>query len=84
MIMIESEGITENVKAWRTAVPAKIANALGIERVMFGVDGSPANMASQAPEHVRKDVMILRNLLGLSEEQIETFFWGACERFFGA
>jgi phosphosulfolactate synthase (CoM biosynthesis protein A) len=35
MIMIESEGITENVKAWRTAVPAKIANALGIERVMF-------------------------------------------------
>jgi phosphosulfolactate synthase (CoM biosynthesis protein A) len=35
MIMIESEGITENVKAWRTDVPAKIANALGIERVMF-------------------------------------------------
>lgn len=35
MIMIESEGITENVKAWRTDVPAKIANALGLERVMF-------------------------------------------------
>ncbi len=35
MIMIESEGITENVKAWRTDVPAKIANALGIESVMF-------------------------------------------------
>ena len=35
MIMIESEGITENVKAWRTDVPAKIANALGIEKVMF-------------------------------------------------
>lgn len=35
MIMIESEGITENVKRWRTDVPAKIANALGIERVMF-------------------------------------------------
>ncbi len=35
MIMIESEGITENVKVWRTDVPAKIANALGIERVMF-------------------------------------------------
>ena len=35
MIMIESEGITENVRAWRTDVPARIANALGTERVMF-------------------------------------------------
>ena len=35
MIMVESEGITENVKAWRTEVPAKIAHALGTEKVMF-------------------------------------------------
>ena len=35
MIMIESEGITENVKAWRTDVVAKIVQALGTERVMF-------------------------------------------------
>lgn len=35
MIMIESEGITENVKVWRTDVPARIANSLGIEKVMF-------------------------------------------------
>ena len=35
MIMIESEGITENVKAWRTDVPPKIVNALGLEKVMF-------------------------------------------------
>ncbi len=35
MIMIESEGITENVKAWRTEVPAKIVGALGLEKVMF-------------------------------------------------
>jgi phosphosulfolactate synthase (CoM biosynthesis protein A) len=35
MIMVESEGITENVKTWRTEVPAKIANALGTERVVF-------------------------------------------------
>ena len=35
MIMIESEGITEDVKVWRTDVPAKIVNALGLERVMF-------------------------------------------------
>src|SRR5437870_11844810 len=35
MIMIESEGITESVKAWRTDVPAKIINALGLDKVMF-------------------------------------------------
>ena len=35
MIMIESEGITENVKSWRTDVPAKIINALGLGKVMF-------------------------------------------------
>ncbi len=35
MIMIESEGITENVKTWRTDVAAKIIGALGLEKVMF-------------------------------------------------
>lgn len=35
MIMIESEGITENVKTWRTDAAAKIINSLGIEKVMF-------------------------------------------------
>ena len=35
MIMIESEGITENVKVWRTDVPAKMVNALGLDKVMF-------------------------------------------------
>jgi len=35
MIMIESEGITENVKVWHTDVVAKIINALGLEKPMF-------------------------------------------------
>jgi phosphosulfolactate synthase (CoM biosynthesis protein A) len=35
MIMIESEGITENVKVWRTDVVAKIINAIGLEKPMF-------------------------------------------------
>ncbi len=35
MVMIESEGVTENVKVWRTDVPAKIIDTLGLERVMF-------------------------------------------------
>ena len=35
MIMIESEGITESVGAWRTDVPPKIINAVGLDKVMF-------------------------------------------------
>lgn len=35
MLMIESEGITENVKRWRTDVVAQVIEALGLERVMF-------------------------------------------------
>src|SRR6266849_4339082 len=35
MIMVESEGITESVTAWRTEVPARFINALGLEQVMF-------------------------------------------------
>ena len=35
MIMIESEGITENVNVWRTDVVAKIIQALGLEKPMF-------------------------------------------------
>lgn len=35
MIMVESEGITENVKAWRTEVPAEMINILGLDKVMF-------------------------------------------------
>jgi phosphosulfolactate synthase (CoM biosynthesis protein A) len=35
LIMIESEGITENVRNWRTDVVAAIISALGTEKVMF-------------------------------------------------
>ena len=34
-IMIESEGITEQVRTWRTDVAAELASALGLERLMF-------------------------------------------------
>ncbi len=35
LIMIESEGITENVSTWRTDVPARLVDALGLEKLMF-------------------------------------------------
>ncbi|RJP75105.1 MAG: phosphosulfolactate synthase [Candidatus Zixiibacteriota bacterium] len=35
IIMIESEGITESVKTWRTDVAAKFVSTLGLEKIMF-------------------------------------------------
>jgi Uncharacterized conserved protein len=35
IIMIESEGITENVDQWRTDVPAKFINGIGMDKLMF-------------------------------------------------
>lgn len=35
ILMIESEGITESVRSWRTDVAAQIVEALGIDHVMF-------------------------------------------------
>ena len=35
MIMVESEGITESVKTWRTDVVAKFIRSLGLEHLMF-------------------------------------------------
>jgi phosphosulfolactate synthase (CoM biosynthesis protein A) len=41
MIMVESEGITENVRTWRTDVAARIIGALGLEHVMFEAADPP-------------------------------------------
>src|SRR5438034_3318718 len=35
IIMLESEGITENVDPWRTDVPARFINEIGMEKLMF-------------------------------------------------
>lgn len=35
MIMIESEGITENVKSWRTDVISAVTSALPTDKIMF-------------------------------------------------
>ena len=41
IIMIESEGITENVATWNTAPVASIVNGVGIEHVMFEAADPP-------------------------------------------
>ncbi len=41
VLMIESEGITENVRAWRTDAASRIANELGLDKVMFEAADPP-------------------------------------------
>lgn len=41
IIMIESEGITENVAEWNTSAAASIINGLGLESVMFEAADPP-------------------------------------------
>jgi phosphosulfolactate synthase (CoM biosynthesis protein A) len=41
LLMIESEGITEQVRTWRTDVITRIVNQLGLERVMFEAADPP-------------------------------------------
>jgi len=41
IIMIESEGITENVTTWNTAAAAAIINGVGMENVMFEAADGP-------------------------------------------
>lgn len=41
IIMIESEGITENVAEWNTSAAAEIINGLGLENVMFEASDGP-------------------------------------------
>lgn len=35
IVMIESEGITENIDPWRTDVPARFIEEIGLEKLMF-------------------------------------------------
>ena len=35
LIMVESEGITESVRQWRTDIVAKLIDGIGLEHLMF-------------------------------------------------
>ena len=41
LVMVESEGITESVRSWRTDAVAKLVDAVGLERLMFEAADPP-------------------------------------------
>lgn len=68
--------------AWRLEALQKAVPFCGTSRLMYGTDCGSGSIGSTAPVHIRKDLDLLRSVMGLSEGQIEEFFWGAAERFY--
>ncbi len=69
--------------AWREEALRKAVIFAGCNRLMYGTDTAPQGLASSAPVHIRKDLDLLRNQIGASEQQIEDFFWNAAEELYG-
>jgi predicted TIM-barrel fold metal-dependent hydrolase len=67
--------------AWRTEAFRKAVPFTGTDHLMFGIDTSPARLARKGPDNIRMDMSILREVIGVSDKQLEAYFWGACERF---
>ena len=68
---------------WRVdALQKALVFCGGMDHVMFGVDNFPPGLPETGPVSVRKDLDILKNMLGATQEQIDMFFWGAAEKFF--
>jgi len=65
--------------AWRLEAFRKVIPFCGTSQVMYGTDTTPGQMGATAPEHIRKDRDILKNEIGISDAQLEEFFWGAAE-----
>lgn len=68
--------------AWRLEAMRKVIPFCGTAQVMYGTDTTPGLMTEMAPDHIRKDRDILKNEIGVSEAQLEQFFWGAAESLF--
>jgi hypothetical protein len=67
--------------AWRTEALRKAVPFVESDHLMFGIDGSPNNLATKGIEHVRADTSILCEVIGVSEKQLDAYLWGACEKF---
>lgn len=68
--------------AWRVEAMRKVIPFCGTAQIMYGTDCTPGGMAETAPVHIRKDRDILKNEIGVSDEQLEQFFWGAAEALY--
>ncbi len=74
-VMIESEGITENVRTWRTDVVATIISALGTDRVMFEA-ADPAVFAWYVQNHGAEVNLFVDHSQIVQLECLRSGIWG--------
>ncbi|MGE5532255.1 MAG: amidohydrolase family protein, partial [Bacteroidota bacterium] len=67
---------------WRLDALRKAVGFCGTNRLMYGTDTHPNTLGKSAPIHIGKDVDLLRGQIGVTEEQLQEFFWGAAEAFY--
>ena len=75
MLMIESEGITENVTTWRTDVVARIIQELGLEKVMFEA-ADPDVFAWYVKNYGAEVNMFVDHSQIVQLETLRAGFWG--------
>lgn len=63
--------------AWRTDALQKAVSFCGTSRLMYGSDTYPAHLASGGATMISKDLDLLRKVIGVSEQQLEDFFWNS-------
>ncbi len=79
-IMIESEGITEQVKTWRTDVPAKVAAELGLDNVMFEA-ADPAVFAWYVQNYGPEVNLFVDHSQIVQLECLRSGIWGTSDLF---
>lgn len=67
---------------WRLDALQKAVAFCGTPRLMFGTDLTLTHLGDNGPVHIRKDMDLLRNQVGLDDARLEEFFWGAAEEFY--
>jgi predicted TIM-barrel fold metal-dependent hydrolase len=70
--------------AWRTEAMQKAVPFVEGDHLMFGIDNEPLHLPKSAARHIMMDKSILSEVIGVSEAQLDLYFWGACEKFMGA
>ena len=76
--MIESEGITESVTEWRSDIPERFANALGLEKIMF--EAADPEVFAWCIKHFGPDVnLFIDHSQILQLETLRRGLWGPAD-----
>ncbi|MCL2396165.1 MAG: phosphosulfolactate synthase [Acidimicrobiaceae bacterium] len=80
MVVLESEGVTEGVKSWRTDVPAAFMEALGGEKVLFEA-AEPAVFEWYIKNYGPEVNLFVDHTQALHLESLRSGVWGSASLF---